>query len=170
MEHLRRYWIYAINHPEDIAWAAFFAFFFWLIFDLLSRDGRVRTGFRLIKNKLSERSVAKLRERIKQLEKQRDNVAAFLTSDKALYLNTFRILIAMLVMISVGAGITVLGESFPISPFNVFAVIFYAVAATIGIQGAKISALDTREKVTEMVAKRNAEIADLKLKLGKMAK
>ena len=112
MEQLRRFWLYAVNHPEDIAWAAVFAFVFWLISDLLSRDGLVRRGFRIAKNKLSERSVSKLRERIKLLEKQRDDIAAFLSSDKALYLNTFRIVIAMLVMIAIGAGITVLGEIF----------------------------------------------------------
>ena len=71
----------------------------------------------------------------------------------------------MLVMIATGAGITVLGEVFPIGPLWLFAVLFYAVAAGIGIQGAKISALDTREKVTQMVATRNAEIADLEKRL-----
>jgi hypothetical protein len=170
MDRWHRYWAYIATHASEIGWAAFFGLLFGLIFDLMNPEGRVRTGFRHLKNKLSERSAARLGERIKQLETQRDRYAAYLSSDKALYLATFQIVIGMLVSIAFGAGLEVLSDIVPIRFPGLLAVFCYFLATAIGIQGFKISSLDTREKVTEMVAKLESEIADLKNKLEAITK
>jgi hypothetical protein len=140
------------------------------VLDLMSSDGRVRTGIRLIGNKISEQSVTRLRNRIKELEGFRDTIAAYLSSDKALYMATFRVVVGMLICIAAGGGLTIIADFLKPSPFRVFALVFYAMGVLIGAQGTKIVELDTTAKVTAMIMKRNAEIADLKQKLEEMTK
>lgn len=154
-------------HSSDIWLAAFFAIVCALVLDVLSPESRVRAGVRHIKNKLSERSVLRLQKRIEQLQAQRDRYASFLSSDKALYLATFQIVIGILVAIATAAGLTGLGEMLPF-PFGMFAIFFYAMAIIIGLQGFKVSSLDTRAKVTETVAKLESEIEALQTKLAEM--
>ena len=168
MDRWHRYWTFTVAHLLEIVLAAIFALIFALILDLLDPDGRIRTGIRQVKNKWSERTARALQKRIKQLETGRDEVATYLTSDKALYLATFRIVISMLFSIAAGAAITALGDIFPVGPFGLFSILFYGLAVAIGIQGFKISALSTRAKVTEMVEKLDSEIEDLKKKLQAM--
>lgn len=170
LDRLRHFWTYITAHPSDIGWAAFFALFFALILGLLDRQGRVRTGIRHLKNRWAEQSAARLGKRIKELQAQRDRYAAFLTSDKALYLATFRIVIGILVAIAVGAGFMVLTEMFPRSGLSLMAIFFYFLAVVLGVQGVKISSLDTPAKVIATVIKLNEEISDLNKKLGAMAK
>jgi hypothetical protein len=170
MERLHNFWNYIVTHPADIGWAAFFGLVFALILDVLDREGRIRTGHRLLKNKIAERSVAKLQERIKQLQIFRDTLATYLTSDKALYLSTFRVIIIMLVVITIGAAVSALGGTFQIRGAGLFAVFVYALAVAIGIQGIKLSSLDTHDKILKMIAERNDEIADLEKKLEAMVK
>jgi hypothetical protein len=155
---------------SDIVWAAGFALVFAVILDLLAIGSRLRAWIRNLKNKWSERSAAQLRKRINQLENQRDSVAAYLSSDKALYLTAFRIVIGMLLAIAFGAGISVLGDMLPVGPFGLFSIVFYVLAVAMGIEGLKTSSLDTRTKVSEMVAKLDSEVLDLQKKLETIAK
>ena len=61
------------------------------ILDLLPvGESRILKCAGLVKNKLSEKSVARLKKRIEELEKYKRNLDLMLNSDKALYLNTFR--------------------------------------------------------------------------------
>lgn len=162
MDNLHLLWDFIASHWFEIVLAVVLA----VIADLLGIGSRLRTGIRHIKNKLSERSARRLRERIKQLEAQRARYAAYLSSDKALYLATFQIVIVILTFMALGAGITIL----PIRGINLVSAFCYFVAVIGGIQGFKISALDTRAKVSEMVAKLDSEIMDLQKKLAAMTK
>jgi hypothetical protein len=167
---LERFWSYILAHPDDIGWAAFFGLFFALLLDLMSADGRVWTGIRHVKNKLSERSVARLRKRIEELKGLRHGIAEFLSSDKALYMATFRVVVAMLICVAVGAGLGEIADMLLPSPFGVFALFWYGLAVFIGARGTKIVELNTRQKVTAMLEKRDAEMADLQQKLEAMTK
>lgn len=167
---LRLLWTFIVSHWLEIVLAAIFAIIFGLILDLFTPGSRLRAGIRHIKNKLSERSAERLRERIRQLETFRNDVAAYLSSDKALYLATFRIVIGILVTMATGAGLAMLDNIFPSSPLGLFAGCFYFLAVVIGIQGFKTSSLDTPAKVTAMIIKLNSEIDDLRKKLEAMTK
>ena len=137
-----------------------------VFFELLDIGSRLRAGIRHLKNKRSERSATRLLERITQLEKQRDSYAAYSRSDKAHYLATFNIVIGILVSIAIAAGLGVLNgmmRTFP--PFGVLSIFFYFVAVVGGIQGIKTASLDTREKVSEAIAKLESEITELRKKL-----
>jgi hypothetical protein len=170
MDRLRLLWAFIVSHWLEIVLAAIFAIIFGLILDLFTPGSRLRAGIRHIKNKLSERSAARLRERIGQLEKSRNDVAAYLSSDKALYLATFRIVIGILVAMATGTGLALLNNMVPYSHLDLLAGFFYFVAIVIGIQGFKTSSLDTPAKVTAMIIKLNSEIDDLRKKLEVMAK
>jgi hypothetical protein len=160
---------FIIRHWLDFLLAVLFA----IIADLLRIGSALRAGMRDIKNKLSERSVARLRKRIAQLEKSRELYKSFLSSDKVLYLHTFQLVLAILLSWSVGAIIFIFGlfkgtstPTFP-NPRNFFslALLPFAFAASLCAWGIKVTALNTREKVSAMVEKLDSEIADLNVKL-----
>lgn len=166
---LHRVWSHLSAHPEDIAWAAFFALLFALILDSLDENGRVRTGIRHIKNKRAERSVTQLRKRIDALKVRRNTIASYLDSDKALYLTILRIVIVMLIAIATGESVLVVG-GLGLGPIIVFAIFFFALAIVGGIQGLKTTELDSREKITETITKLDSEITDLQTKLQAMTR
>jgi hypothetical protein len=75
------------------------------ILDLLPvGESRILKCAGLVKNKLSEKSVARLKKRIEELEKYKKNVDLMLNSDKALYLNTFRAIFGTLLFMCIGAS------------------------------------------------------------------
>jgi len=147
-----------------------------IVIDLLSLRSRIGGLIGIIKNKQAEHSATATETRIKALEKQRDNMATFLTSDKALYLFTFRYLFLTLLFMSVGIGLLALNDtgalydkSQPhVSPFLIFGIGLLAIAAVVAAAALEITALDTREKVTALVTKLNTQIAELQSALAIM--
>jgi hypothetical protein len=70
-----------------------------MILDLFKVAGsHLRDFGRFLKNKAAEQSVARLRSRIKELEKYKASLTLFMSSDKAHYLNAFRILLGTLLV------------------------------------------------------------------------
>jgi hypothetical protein len=159
-------WNWIVNHRADLLIALIFA----LIVDLLAIRSRVRSVIRHVENRLSERSAKRLRERIKQLERQRDSYVMYLASDKALYLATFRVVIGILIFMIIGAEVHVLSEMVSDRPTYLLSLGSYAIALLVAIQGLKVSSLDTRAKVEEVISKLESETADLKTKLHAMAR
>jgi hypothetical protein len=174
MDRLHDYWKWVADHRVDLVVAAAFALVFAVIIgvmiELVGLGALIRNAVRHFKNKQSERSATRLRERIKLLEAQRDRYTAYLTSDKALYLATFRIVIGILMFMATGAGIMAFDEVIPVPRVGLVGIFCYFIAFIIGAQGFTISSLDTREKVSQMITKLEAEIADLKNKLEAIAK
>jgi hypothetical protein len=167
MAGLHRIWVWIVAHETDLAIAAVFALLFAVFVELVGIGSLIRNGVRHLKNKLSERSAKLLRRRIKQLEIQRGGIAAYLGSDKALYLATFRIVIGILIAIAMGLAFTALGDILRIyPPITIVSFICYLLAVVGGGYGFSISRLDTRAKVTAMIEKLEGEIADLKEKLA----
>jgi len=164
---LHHAWGFIASHWFDI----FLAFLWAVIADLLSLRSRIFAFEHYVKNKRSERSAAKLQERITQLEKQRDSYTAYLHSDKALYLANFHTLFGVLLAIAIAAALNVLSEMQPAFgirpafPLGIFSLLFYFLAIVLAIQGITKASLDTREKISESIAKLELEIADLKEKL-----
>jgi hypothetical protein len=165
---LQHAWNYASTHKEVIGWAAFFGFFFWAFFDPWGADSRIRALTRRIKNKLSEQSAARLRKRITELEKAREVFALYLASDKAFYLAHFRIVILFLMLISCGGALGILGQLFPGPNYHLLGLMVYALVIALGFFAVEFSTLDTKEKIAGMLAKRDAEIANLRQKLEAM--
>jgi hypothetical protein len=142
-----------------------------MVFDIFSPDSRMRALVRGIKNKWSERSAAKLRIRIVQLELNRAKYNSYLTSDKAQYLTAFSLIFTLLVCIAMGEVVSmVLRLLFGANDSFAFAMklLLYGAAIAIGFQGVKISSLDTREKVAGAVARLDSEIKGLEAKLDKL--
>jgi hypothetical protein len=99
-----------------------------------------------------------------------------LLSDKALYLANFHRLFGVLLVIAIAAALNVLSEMQPAFgirpafPLGLFSVLFYFLAVVVAIQGVTTASLDTREKISESIAKLESEITDLKQKLQAIAK
>jgi hypothetical protein len=165
--HIRAY---ISVHQTEMIWGAIFAIIAGAIYDVLNFRSRVFAGIRRVKNKWSERSAARLRKRIKVLEVSRDWSVASLSSDKLLYLTTFRVLFIMLIAMAGGLGISVLLTAFPSAALAPSPVFCYAFAVVIGVQGVRFSLLDTRAKITERVTELESEIAGLERKLKTMTK
>jgi hypothetical protein len=155
------------SHWFDI----FLAFLWAVIVDLLSFRSRIFAIVHYIKNRRSERSAAKLQERITQLEKQRDSYTSYLHSDKALYLANFHTLFGVLLVVAIAASLNVLSEMQPAFgirpafPLGVFSLLFYFLAIVLAAQGITTASLNTRGKISESITKLELEIADLKKKL-----
>src|ERR1700674_1167416 len=167
MDVLHRICAWVIGNEADLLVALIFALVCTVLVELVGIGTLIRNGVRHVKNRLSERSAKLLRERIKQLETQRDGIAAYLASDKALYLATFRIVITILMFIAMGLAFTALGDTFRIyyPPITIISLVCYLLAVVGGTYGFRISGLDTRAKVTAMVEKLDGEIVDLREKL-----
>jgi hypothetical protein len=167
MDKLHHLWNFIVRNWQGIALAVVVG----VIVDLLAIGSRLRAGIRRIKNKLAERSVTRLQKRIKQLETQRDTYAKYLSSDKALYLATFSIVIGILTLMALGAGITVLAEVLPtLPPLGLLALFCYLMAVGVGIAGFRISTLDSRGKISEIITKLDAEVVGLREKLNVITK
>jgi hypothetical protein len=128
-------------------------------------------------NLLSEHSAQNIRNRIKALETQRDEYLSYTTSDKALYLYAFRLLLVIIIFLSFGTILFalehVLGaidpaaqNLFVLSGFGIFC---FVTAMASAIYGAKITSWDTKDKILGEIAKLNKEIADLTSKLEEKA-
>jgi hypothetical protein len=163
---VRRSIQHLIEHPVDIAWAAFFGFIFWFVPDLFSPDSRVKALIRAIRNKRAEKSAARLRERIKELAAARDTYRSFLSSGRAQYLATLNLVMGVLCCIAIAGALSTIGRRVWGFPLDYVAVLFYAIAIVIAIQGVKFATLDTREKIINTVAKYDADLEDLEKKLA----
>ncbi len=151
----------------EILIAVLLAAIFAVVADALSVGSAVRASIRQMRNRLAERSFTRIRNRIKQLNLQRSGVALYASSDKALYLNTLRLLLGMLVLGFTGIAVmifpSVMGLYFP--GVRLIALLLFAMTVVIGIYGITLTALDTREKVAELLEKLDSEIDGLKKKL-----
>jgi hypothetical protein len=141
---------------------------FWFVPDLFSPDSRVKALLRAIKNKRAERSAIRLRARISELVAARDKYRSFLSSDRAQYLATLNQVMGVLCCTAIAGALSTIGRRVGGFPLDYVAVLFYAIAIVIAIQGVKYSLLDTREKVINTVAKYDADIESLETKLAEM--
>jgi len=146
------------------------------ILDLLPvGESRILKCARLLKNKLSERSAARLKKRIEELEKYKRNLDLMLNSDKALYLNTFRALFGTLLFGCIGAILTTLRHSEmlavarPESPdtlamLDIAAIMMFAIGITVALGSLTITvAEDNRQKFAAQSEKYGKEIEQLKM-------
>src|SRR6266404_1760591 len=135
--------------------------------EILRIRSRTLAAIRHLKNKLSERSVARLQKRIAQQENYRDSVKADASSDKALYLDTLRLVLAVLMFMCAGAVVTIFSVLFlPNDPGPLLTATFlFSVGAVVAGYGLRIAGLHTRSQVCELVANLDREIEELKAKL-----
>jgi hypothetical protein len=125
-------------------------------------------GIRRLGNKFSEYSVARLQKRIDQLQQYRDVVNSYLSSDRALYLATMQLLLAISVLACIGAVSVSLHFLFPSqgSPMYIVAGIFvFLIVIVLGVHGAQLAGLNARSKIAAILARYDADIYDLKTKL-----
>lgn len=107
--YLQAIWQFLSNRWPDIGLAIVLAVVFAIIADLMRIGSRIREAIRHFKNRLAERSVARLRARIKYLERERSGLAALLASDKGLYLQTLRSILTVLLLASLGGILLAIG-------------------------------------------------------------
>jgi ABC-type multidrug transport system fused ATPase/permease subunit len=154
-----------IASERDLVIAFVFAIigaFFW---DVVKTGSAA--GIRQLRNKLSEQSVARLRERIVQMEKYRDVLNSYLSSDRALYLATLRLMLGILMFVCLGAVLTILNSLLPLPGlgFSIMALFIFIIAIVLCVYGAQLTGLDTRSKISEKIAALNSETDALKAKL-----
>jgi hypothetical protein len=161
------HWLW--EHRPDIIIGAVFALFFGFIIDLLAIGSRTREAFRELKNKLAQRSVARLRRRIGELENYQQKIDTYSKSDRFLYLATFRYILSILFLFAMAGAmgslpITNGGFWFTTWPARVAS---YVAAIVMAIEGLKLSALDTVDKLNRLYLKVEGEKSELKMKLQK---
>jgi hypothetical protein len=171
---MRNYVLNFIIRHKELVWALTFA----IVVDVFSIGSFIRRAIRLLLNKLSELSVAYLRHRIRVLEQIRDRLVIYTSSDKALYLGTLRLVLGVLVLMEAGAILLVF-DHLDIAPhltmfrpqtYTVFGVMCFTASIGIGIQGLRLSSLDTKVKLSEMIATADEQISALKAKLDARTK
>jgi hypothetical protein len=146
------------------------------ILDLLPvGESRILKFAGLVRNKLSEKSVARLKKRIEELEKYKKNLDLMLNSDKALYLNTFRAIFGTLLFMCIGAILTTLRHSEmiavarPESPgalamLDMAALTMFALAIVVALSSLTITvADDNKQKFAAQSEKYAKEIENLKV-------
>jgi len=159
---------YLVVHWHELVWALIFA----IIVDLLRVGSSIRRVGRFSANKWAEKSVGRIRKRIKELEVYRDGLASYLISDKAHYLSTLRNILALLVSITLGISILIVSrlQPFPRYPVlpgsgDLLALLCFAMAIVIGVVGLQIAAPDYQSKIAKMIEGVDANIAKLRTKL-----
>jgi hypothetical protein len=135
-------------------------------------------GVRQLRNKLSDVSVSRLRERISQLETYRNRIASYGSSDKALYLAVLQHVVGMLTMMCMAMILFVFeyaAEVAPLSPntvvigprggFAILGAVTLSIAVLFGISAIKLAKLNTTGAISEKLTELDSEIAGLKSKL-----
>jgi hypothetical protein len=150
-------------HKDEILWAAVFAFFFWFVSDTWSPDSRLRAIGRVMKNKLAESSIKRLRKRIVALRKEQETMELYLTSDTSLYLAHFRILFRTIIWLSIGLALNI-GFFFDLA-LSPIRLVVYALAGASAYGGLRFTALNTRDKMRAEYVKRGKEIEELETRL-----
>jgi hypothetical protein len=98
-------WNICVRYWPDAVLALAFA----LIVDLFRVGSRLREGWRWVKDKYAESSIAALNRRIAEQGKYRNTLQSYLDSDKASYLAMLRAIIGMLVLMC-SAGLLLILE------------------------------------------------------------
>jgi hypothetical protein len=127
------------RNERDLIIAFVFAIIGAVFWDAV-KTGSV-AGVRQLKNKLAERSVARLQERIIQLQKYRDTINSYISSDRALYLATLQLILAILILACMGAVAVILDSLLPsqLLRFSIVAVFIFAVAIVLGVYGVQLA-------------------------------
>jgi hypothetical protein len=148
----------------------------FVIFDLLPfGDSKIRGLIRWIKNKISELSTGRLQKRIKELEKYRDSLKQMMTSDKLLYLATFKTVLGTLIFLSIGMMLLTLRHSVMLAApgtvdpraldifllLDMTTIAIFAIAIVVAIAGVSTALLDSRPKLAEQISKYDKNINDL---------
>jgi hypothetical protein len=160
MQTTQTVWYWLIEHWFDIVFAIGLA----VLVDLLRVSSRIREGWRWVKDKYAESSIAALNRRIAEQEKYRDTLQTYLASDKAVYLAMLRSIVGILLFMCV-AGITVIigrlrfFAAFP--GMEVIALGALTLAVGAGVSTMQLGSLDT-SKTSELIRKLDAEILALK--------
>lgn len=157
---------FVIQHWIELVIGAVFAILCAVLADFVQPASRLRAAVRHFKNKLAEQSAARLRTRIAQTELYRDRVAAYLASDKALYLATLQFSLGILLLMCVAAASFLIGRLTLIpGQSELLALAPIVGAIIIGVYGVRMASWDTRPKISEVIAKLDGEITELRAKL-----
>ena len=174
---MRDLWRSLIHSPEAWIIGAVIGLIIAAILDLLPvGESKIRGSIRWTKNKISEHSTAQLEKRIKELEKYRDSLTRMMTSDKLLYLTTFRSIFGTLIVMCFGAilltfrhSVMLVGIGVPnpraadsLFVLDLGTIFIFSLAGVVAIAGVSMAQLDTRTKLEDQIAKYDKNIADLK--------
>jgi len=122
----------------DIVLAVVLTLVFAVVVDVLHVGSRTRDFTRHLKNKLSERSVARLRKRIAELQQYRDRVSLHLSSDRALYLTALGTILGVMAFISLGAMIAILDRIGVLRNGDILALMPLAIAIVLAVYGSAL--------------------------------
>jgi hypothetical protein len=147
-----------LEHWPDLVIAAVLG----IIIDLLRVGSRIREGWRWVKDKYAESSVAQINRRIAEQEKYRNTLQSYLASDKAFYLAMLRAIVGMLLFMCIAGGLLILGRmrliEFPGSEIMAFGVL--AVAIVAGVSTMQLGSFNVA-RISELINKVDAEVLAL---------
>jgi hypothetical protein len=147
-----------LEHWPDLVIAAVLGVFI----DLLRVGSRIREGWRWVKDKYAETSVAQINRRITEQEKYQNTLQSYLASDKAVYMAMLRAIVGMLLFMCTAGSILILGRmrlvQFPGSEIVAFGVLVLTIVA--GISTMQPGSFDVA-KISELIKKVDAELLAL---------
>jgi hypothetical protein len=133
-----------------------------VILDLLRVGSRIREGWRWVKDKYAEGSIAAINQRIGEQEKYRNTLRTYLASDKTFYLAMLRSIVGILLFMCAAGLVLILGRLkvmiYPLSEAIALAIFIIAIAA--GISTMQFGSFDA-SKISEPIRKVDAEILAL---------
>jgi hypothetical protein len=181
-----------VSRWPDVALAVVLAIIFAIIADLVRVGSLVKNIFGRLKNRFSKVSIIMLRRRIAELERQRNTLASYASSDKALYMSAFRTLLSVLLFICL-AGIMLIYATDPplfLAPikwprsvfeaarqyhegasriFKFSALFSLGWAMGLASEQLRIAGWDSRAKIKAQLGIYERQIAELKAELATMA-
>jgi hypothetical protein len=150
--------VWLLEHWPDLIIAIVLA----IIVDLLRVGSLIREGWRWVKDKYAESSVAGIDRRIAEQQKYRNTLQSYLASDKAFYLAMLRAIIGMLLFMCIAGGILILGRmrfvEFPGSEIVAFGVLALAIVA--GVSTMQLGSFDIA-KISGLINKVDSELLAL---------
>lgn len=160
-------WNFIVEYRIDLGIGAAFALLFALLFDFIQPTSRIRTVVGFIKNKMADRSVARLQARIEELERYRGRLVAYLASDKSHYLAVLQLILGVMALMCLGAAVAML-ESLGLiaESFKLVALAPILIALVVAVGGVQTASWDTGPKISEVLSKVEAQIGELKAKLN----
>jgi hypothetical protein len=142
-----------------------------VLVDMLRISSHIREGWRWLKDKLAEGSIADLNKRIGAQEQYRDTLQSYLASDKAFYLAILRSMAGILLIMCIAGMLLIMGRlraiEFPGAEF--LAVGALAVGIIVGISTMQLGSYDT-SKISELIRKVDAELERLRDARSKLTK
>jgi hypothetical protein len=160
-----------VHYLQDLGVATILAIVLAVLIDLLRVSSRIREGWRWVKDKMAQSSVAELNRRIAEQETYRTTLLSYLNSDKAFYVAILRSMVGTLLFMCIAGLVLLFGRlkviAFPVA--ELMAVGVLAVAIVAGISAMQLGSFDA-STLSKLIKRYDEELVRLQEARSKLQK